>query len=82
MDYRFMDDLLNCSDEELQEITNRITEQLNARKALKKKKAFNDFMDALGVMARDYPNELFDIESNGEYTTMDWEELYRNFLEW
>ena len=82
MDYRFMDDLLNCSDEELKEINERIAEQLETRKKLKRKEAFDNFMEALRVMARDYPYEVFDVESsNGEYATFDWEDLYRNFIE-
>lgn len=82
MDYYFMNDLLNCSDEELREINGRIVEQLETRKKLKRKEAIDAFMDALRVMARDYPNELFDIETpNGDYATLDWEDLYKNFLE-
>ena len=82
MDYRFMDDLLNCSDEELKEINEKIVEQLETRKKLKRKEAFDNFMEALRVMARDYPYEVFDVESsNGEYATFDWEDLYKNFIE-
>lgn len=82
MDYYFMNDLLNCSDEELREISNKIAEQLETRKKLKRKETFDAFMDALRVMAKDYPYEVFDIEtSNGEYFTMDWEDLYKNFIE-
>lgn len=82
MDYYFMNDLLNCNDDELREISNRIAEQLETRKKLKRKETFDAFMDALRVMAKDYPYEVFDIEtSNGEYATMDWEDLYKNFIE-
>ena len=82
MDYRFMDDLLSCSDEELKEISDRIAEQLETRKKLKREEAFDTFMEALRVMARDYPYEAFDIEfSNGNYMTLDWEDLYKNFIE-
>lgn len=82
MDYYFMNDLLNCSDDELKEISDRIAEQLETRKKLKRKETFDTFMEALRVMARDYPYEVFDIESsNGEYATMDWEDLYKNFIE-
>lgn len=82
MNYRFMDDLLNCSDEELKEISDRIAEQLETRKKLKRKKTFDTFMNALETMAREYPYEVFDIEdSSGEYVTLDWEDLYRNFVE-
>lgn len=82
MDYYFMNDLLNCSDEELKKIKERINEQLDVRKALKRKEALDAFMEALRVMARDYPYEVFDFEtSNGEYVTMDWEDLYKNFIE-
>ena len=82
MNYRFMDDLLNCSDEELKEISDRIAEQLETRKKLKRKETFDAFMKALETMARDYPYEVFDIEgSDGEYVTLDWEDLYKNFVE-
>lgn len=81
MDYYFMNDLLNCNDEELREISNRIAEQLETRKKLKRKETFDAFMEALETMARDYPYEVFDIEgSDGEYVTLDWEDLYRSFL--
>ena len=81
MDYYFMNDLLNCNDEELREISNRIAEQLETRKKLKRKETFDAFMEALETMARDYPYEVFDIEdSDGEYVTLDWEILYRSFL--
>lgn len=77
-----MTDLLNCSDDELRKISDKIAEQLETRKKLKRKETFDAFMDALGVMARDYPYEVFDIESsNGEYMTLDWEDLYKNFIE-
>lgn len=82
MDYRFMDDLLNCSDEELKEISNRIAEQLETRKKLKRKETFDTFMNTLETMAREYPYEVFDIgDSSGEYVTLDWEDLYKNFVE-
>ena len=82
MDYYFMNDLLNCSDDELKEIKERINEQLDVRKELKRKEALDAFMEALRVLARDFPYEVFDIEtSNGEYATMDWEDLYKNFIE-
>ena len=81
MDYYFMNDLLNCNDEELREISQRIAEQLETRKKLKRKETFDAFMEALETMARDYPYEVFDIEgSDGEYVTLDWEDLYRSFL--
>ena len=81
MDYYFMNDLLNCSDEELREINGKIAEQLETRKKLKRKETFDAFMEALETMARDYPYEVFDIEgSDGEYVTLDWEDLYRSFL--
>ena len=82
MDYYFMNDLLNCSDDELKEIKERINEQLDVRKELKRKEALDAFMKALRVLAEDFPYEVFDIEtSNGEYVTMDWEDLYKNFIE-
>lgn len=83
MDYYFMNDLLNCNDDELRKISDRIAEQLETRRKLKRKEAFDNFMCALEVMARNYPDELFDIDEydGGKCITMDWEELYRNFLE-
>lgn len=82
MNYRFMDDLLNCSDEELKEISDRIAEQLETRKKLKRKETFDALMDALETMAREYPYEVFDIESSGgECATLDWEDLYKSLLE-
>ena len=82
MDYYFMNDLLNCNDEELREISNRIAEQLETRKKLKRKETLDAFMEALKVLATDFPYEEFDIESsNGEYVTLDWEDLYKNLLE-
>lgn len=81
MDYYFMNDLLNCNDDELREISGRIAEQLETRKKLKRKETFDAFMEALETMARDYPYEVFDIEgSDGKYVTLDWEDLYRSFL--
>ena len=82
MDYYFMNDLLNCNDDELREISSRLVEQLETRKKLKRKEAFDNFMDALRIMAKDYPYEVFDLESpNGEYASFDWEDLYKNFIE-
>lgn len=82
MNFRFMDDLLNCSDEELRAVSDRIAEQLETRKKLKRKETFDTFMKALETMARDYPYEVFDIESSGgDYVTLDWEDLYKNFVE-
>lgn len=81
MNYRFMDDLLRCSDEELQEINNKITEQLNVRKELKKKKAFDNFMKALEVMAGNCSYETFKISNGGDYICLDWDDLYKSFLE-
>ena len=82
MDYYFMNDLLNCSDDELKNISDRIAEQLETRKKLKRKEIFDAFMDALEVMAKNYPDELFEIDCpNGAYVTLDWEDLYKNFLE-
>lgn len=82
MDYYFMNDLLNYSDEELKEISDRIAEQLETRKKLKRKETFDTFMEALRVLAKEYPYEVFDIEtSNGDCMTLDWEDLYKNFVE-
>lgn len=82
MNCYFINDLLNCSDEELREIDKTIAEELENRKKLKRKETFDTFMNALETMAREYPYEVFDIESsNGEYMTLDWEDLYKNFVE-
>jgi len=82
MNCYFINDLLNCSDEELREIDKTIAEELENRKKLKRKETFDAFMKALETMARDYPYEVFDIEgSDGEYVTLDWEDLYKNFVE-
>ena len=82
MNCYFINDLLNCSDEELREIDKTIAEELENRKKLKRKEAFDTFMNALENMAREYPYEVFDIEgSDGEYVTLDWEDLYKNFVE-
>lgn len=83
MDYYFMNDLLNCSDDELKEISDRIADQLSTRKKLKRKETFDALMDALETMAREYPYEVFDIEfSSGECATLDWGDLYKSLLEY
>lgn len=76
-----MTDLLNCSDDELRKISNKIAEELETRKALKKKKAFDDFMKALEVMARECSFETFKISNGGDYICLDWDDLYKSFLE-
>ncbi len=82
MNCYFINDLLNCSDEELREIDKTIAEELENRKKLKRKEAFDTLMDALETMAREYPYEVFDIESSsGECATLDWEDLYKSLLE-
>lgn len=85
MDYYFtniMTDLLNCDDDELRKISNKIAEELETRKKLKRKETFDIFIKALETMVREYPYEVFDIESSsGECITLDWEDLYKNLVE-
>lgn len=77
-----MTDLLNCDDDELRKISDKIAEELETRKKSKRKETFDIFMKALETMAREYPYEVFDIESSGgDYMTLDWEDLYKNFVE-